>query len=150
MDQTPTPPSPALLAAIAAGQQALASHAASLRRQAADQPHLHTTATREAIVAETLVTGLSLYLARFDQPQPSHAITPDALAQQPPNPAPVSPSNLVLLDDHRPVWATSSARCGACGHRWVATWPAAIPGTKDHAWECPACHSLTGLELLRH
>lgn len=59
-------------------------------------------------------------------------------------------AEVIDLDEHRAIWATSSARCGACGHRWVAVWPAGSPGAKDHGWECPSCHQMTGLEIERH
>ena len=57
---------------------------------------------------------------------------------------------VIELDDHRRIWATSSARCGACGHRWVAVWPAGAKETRDYGWECPACHQRAGLEVERH
>lgn len=58
-------------------------------------------------------------------------------------------NNVVELDEHRRVWATSRARCGACGHAWVAVWPAGVAGTKDHGWECPRCNELYGVEAER-
>jgi transposase len=59
-----------------------------------------------------------------------------------------APPTLIELDDYRPVWATSKARCGACGHRWIAAWPAGL-GSRDHGWECSACGQLAGLEVER-
>lgn len=57
-------------------------------------------------------------------------------------------SQVVQIDDHRRIWATSKARCGSCGHRWVAVW-AAGRGEKDHGWECPGCGQMAGLEIER-
>jgi transposase len=58
--------------------------------------------------------------------------------------------NVVEIIDSMPVWVVSSARCGACGHRWVAVWPGRLPDAKSHGWECPECHERAGLETERH
>lgn len=59
-------------------------------------------------------------------------------------------SEIVEIIDRMPVWVVSSARCGACGHRWVAVWPGKLPDAKDHGWECPSCGLSAGLEWERH
>ena len=57
-------------------------------------------------------------------------------------------AEVIDLDAARRVWATSRARCGACGRRWIAVW-AAGKGEKDYGWECPGCGQMTGLEIER-
>jgi len=51
-------------------------------------------------------------------------------------------TNVLYLDDYRPIWGNAKVYCCTCKYKWIATYHKDCDLTK---LECPNCHEMNSI-----